>query len=208
MPATGNTFVFLSDIASVTDARLERYASWLGDSELARYRRFTRRERRRQFIAGRVLLRLGIERLLGVGPVAVVLQERPGQAPELLSPPSSSACFSISHSASWIGCAVSAAGPIGFDIERTDPTRDVLALAQQAFSSAAVAELSSCAGEARIAAFYRMWCEHEARIKLGREDGVVHRYALPGLAGALACAYDVVAPPAVQFVDLGNPGSA
>lgn len=204
MPAAGNMFVFLSDIAALSDARLERYACWLGESELARYRRFVRTERRRQFIAGRALLRLGLERLVGAPPGAVALRERPGQAPELLAPASDGVWFSVSHSRTWVGCALGAAGAIGFDIEHIDATRDVLALAGQALGAAAVSELDALAGEERIAAFYRMWCAYEARIKLGQESRVVHPYMLPGLAGALACAQDAGTPPTIEFIDLGK----
>lgn len=200
----GNTFVFLSDIAVVADARLARYAHWLGDEELARWWRFVRIERKRQFIAGRALLRLGLGRLLGVDPGTVALRERPGQAPELIAPASEAAWFSISHSGPWVGCAVTTGGPIGFDIERIDSTRDVLALAEQAFDMAACAALEGCAGDARSAMFYRMWCEYEARIKLGQDGGVVHSYALPGVAGALVGAHHVDPAPAMEFVGLGD----
>ncbi len=201
--AAGSTLVFLADIAAVGDARLARYAPWLGESELTRWRRFVRVERRRQFIAGRALLRLGLGRLLGIDPGTVALRERPGQAPELVSPSSEAAWFSISHSGSWVGCAVTTKGPVGFDIERIDPARDVLALAEQAFDTPALAELHACQGAARVDAFYRMWCAHEARIKLGRDSGAMLCYALPGLAGALACAHDPGAPPMIELVDLG-----
>jgi len=202
--AAGDTLVFLADIAAVDDARLARYAPWLGEQELARHERFVRAERRRQFIAGRALLRLGLVRLLGIDPETVALRERPGQAPALLDRLSDETWFSISHSGPWIGCAVSTAGAVGFDIERIDAARDVLALAEQAFDSAAVAELQAVQGDARVAAFYRMWCAHEARIKLGADVGMLYPYSLPGLAGALACAHDAGAPPVTAFVDLGT----
>lgn len=201
--ATGNTLVFLADIAAVDDNRLERYAPWLGEEELARCRRFVRSERRRQYIAGRALLRLGLACLLDIEPATVVLRERAGLGPELVGPSPGAAGFSISHSGSWAGCAMTTRGPIGFDIERIDPARDVLALAQQAFDTASVAGLHACQGAARTGAFYRMWCAHEARIKLGRDGGTIHHYALPGLAGALAWAHDPGAPPMIEFVDLG-----
>ena len=200
----GDTLVFLADIAAVSDARLARYAAWLGAPEAARCEGFVRAERRRQFIAGRALLRLGLARLLGIDPGTVALCERPGQAPALLDSLSGAAWFSIAHSGTWIGCAVSTAGAVGFDLERIDATRDVLALAEQAFDAGRVAELQAVGGEARVAAFYRMWCAHEARIKLGEDSAMLYPYALPGVAGALACAPDAGAAPTIAFVDLGK----
>ena len=66
--------MFLADIAAVGDTRLARYAPWLGAQEVARCERFVRVERRRQFIAGRALLRLGLARLLGVDPGTLALR--------------------------------------------------------------------------------------------------------------------------------------
>ena len=81
---------------------------------------------------------------------------------------------SISHTGSTVVAAASALGPVGIDIERPKPARNLARLAQRAFGpaeQAAVARLGS-------AAFYRVWTLREAISKatgLGMEqaaDGI------------------------------------
>jgi 4'-phosphopantetheinyl transferase len=194
--------VWLVDAAAVPEPVLAHYAAWLGASERARCARFVRAERRRQFILGRALLRLALGRLLARDPSTIALTERPGQAPSLPCAPALDGCFSISHSGPWVACAASAHTRLGLDIERIDPARDVLALAEHAFDAAELAALRSCAAGQQHAAFYRMWCAHEAGIKLGAVSAIDYPLAAPGLAGALACGAPLTAPPRLVQVRL------
>jgi 4'-phosphopantetheinyl transferase len=156
------------DTRAVGEAAADGLLAWLGDAELARYRRFVRRERQMQFVAGRVLLRQMLGQLLECDPRAFAFEERVGQAP-LLCGPARVAGFSISHSGPWVACAVSADTALGLDIEQIDPQRDVGALAAQAFDERQQAWLAATPPQTRLRAFYQMWSEHEARIKLGAE---------------------------------------
>lgn len=187
---TGSTdpLVWLVDTASVDDANLTYHADALGASERARYARFARAERRRQFVIGRALLRRMLGRLLTVDPGIVALGERAGQAPELVFPKGMIAGFSISHSGRWVACAASRHIRLGIDIERIDPARDVLALAGQVLARDELAHLHRCEPVERHVEFYRLWCGLEARFKLGTDS--VDEYVLdaPGLVGMLACA--------------------
>jgi 4'-phosphopantetheinyl transferase len=196
--------LWLADIGTLPDAALAPYAEWLGEGERQRLARFLRPLRRRQFIAGRALLRLALARLLGVAPQAIVLEERPGNAPLLTAPALSGAGFSISHSGPWVACAASLQGAVGLDIECVDASRDVLALADQALGRPAMAALQALEGDRRIAAFYEMWCLHEAAIKLGRPSAADHVYTHPGLALALRCA-EAQAAPRLEIVSLPPP---
>jgi 4'-phosphopantetheinyl transferase len=197
------TLVWLADAGGLPESAVAAYAGWLGQDERARHARFVRAERRRQFVAGRALARLVLGRLLGVAPAAMALQERPGQGPALLSP-AHSAAFSISHSGPWIAVAASTETLVGLDIERIDPSRDVMGLAQQAFGPEQLVQLAACDALQRIDVFYRMWCEHEARIKLGAPVGSMVDCGRPGLAGALACAAPPAADITPELVDLGR----
>lgn len=161
----------LLDIRSIDLAQISRYETWLGAEEAARYARFVRPLRQRQFLLGRALLRVAMGKLLEVAPESIALEERPGQAPRLLAP-AGGPYFSISHSGHWVACALSGTTRLGLDIELRDPRRDVLALARQAFSADAAAELEIMPLEARMAAFYQRWSEVEARYKLGMDAGV------------------------------------
>ncbi|QNB00319.1 4'-phosphopantetheinyl transferase superfamily protein [Massilia sp. Se16.2.3] len=105
--------------------------------------------------------------------------------------------FSISHSGRWVACAASTCAPVGLDIERIDPARDVLALAEQTFGAEAAAELAALDGEARVIGFYRMWCRYEAHIKLGREAAFDQFHVMPGLMLVLSSTHALDVEPAV-----------
>ena len=166
-------------------ADMEVPADWLSGGEVLRYGRFLRAERQRQYLLGRVLARKAIGALLGVAPRGVVLDERSGQAPALIVPAAPQVGFSIAHSGHWVACAVSADTRLGLDVETLAAGRDLLALAEQAFSFEHFEALARLAPAGRLAAFYDMWCEQEARIKLGGEGESCVALAHPELAIAL-----------------------
>lgn len=199
-----DTLLWLSDTAMLPEDAWERHAASLGGQERARLARFVRAERRRQFIAGRALLRLALGRLLGLAPDSFAIEERPGRAPVLAVPADAGVSFSISHSGAWVACAASTATEVGLDVERIDSTRDVMALAEHSFSSGDVEALRLCPQEGRIAMFYRLWCLHEAHIKLACPPGRDYPFELPGLAGALSCAAPLDAAPQPFLVSLDS----
>ncbi|MGF6272785.1 4'-phosphopantetheinyl transferase [Massilia sp. UYP11] len=205
MTSTGQVLLWAVDADAVAPEALERHAAWLGASERARCARFVRPERRRQFIIGRALLRRALGSLLGTEPAAICLEERPGLAPALS--PQADVDFSISHSGRWVACAAGAGVGLGLglDIERIDAARDVMALAEQAFSAHDVAVLRASEPASRRVAFYRMWCAHEARIKLGRASVAEYPLALPGLAGMLASTQPLETVPVLTLLRLGAP---
>jgi len=194
--------VWLVDADGVDDAALASCVVWLGESERVRCARFVRSERRRQFIVGRALLRLALGRLLACAPDTIALLERPGQAPALGA--DTDVGFSITHSGRWIGCAAASGVAVGLDIERIDRTRDVVAMAQQAFDAHDMALVLDCPPEQRHAAFYNLWCRHEARIKLGRPAAALHTWQRDGLAGALACSMPLASMPLPALVRLSE----
>ncbi len=146
------------DARGVTPAQLRSGMAWLGADERARLERFTRERRRRQFVLGRVLARQLAGALLGVAPRELVLGGAPGAAPLLAG-----ASLSIAHSGEWIAAAVAVGVKVGIDIEVPDPSRDLVALARQAFDDEALGRDPST--------FYRAWCRAEAAFKLGGEEG-------------------------------------
>jgi len=184
--ARAGTLLWLADTSALDADWFVAGARWLNEAERLRHERFVRAERRRQFVAGRVLLRMALGELLGVAPRAVVLTERPGNAPALAFPERAHLGLSISHSGQWVACAVSLAGPVGLDIERIDPARDVVAIAEQAFGSEEAGRLESLDPAARADAFYRMWCRYEAHIKLGCTGVHDMFHTVPGLMLALS----------------------
>ena len=194
--------VRLLDAGALDDGVLARCAMWLDDSERQRLARFVRRERRNQFIAGRVLARRTLAAVLGVAPETVRLVERPGAAPALAWPDAGAAGFSISHSGPWIACAASATGRVGLDVEVVDPARDIDALAAQAFDASQQAWLAARPAATRVADFYRAWSTLEARFKLGTAAAATFDLSRPGVAIVVCCEHEPVAPPVVESASL------
>jgi 4'-phosphopantetheinyl transferase len=190
--------VWLLDCAELDDSALSAFEAWLGESERARLRRFVRTERRRQFVAGRALLRQLLAPVFEVAPADVRLLERPGSAPLLDIPARGPVHFSLSHSGPWVACAVSDTTPVGLDIERLDSGRDIEALAAQAFDRAQQRWLRALPPGERLAAFYRMWCEAEARFKLGEAEGGTCHLPHAQLAIALCSAHVLARPPVLN----------
>ena len=203
-----SALLWMVDADAVADDDLLRYRGWLSADEMARYQRFVRAQRQRQFVVGRVLLRVALGRLLGVAPQQVALEEQVGKAPLLTAPlpKGTPPGFSIAHSGRWVACAVSAQTALGLDIEMRDPGRDLAALAEQAFDAGEMArweQLQGLAGEQRVDGFYRLWSEKEARFKLGREAGG-HCLALPHaeLSVVLCSEQPLARPPRIEIVTL------
>ena len=182
MPACA--FLHLVDGRGVADDRVGDFVGWLGVGEMSRYQRFVRPARRRQFLLGRALARKALGQLLGVYPQDLHIEDRPGQAP-VLTGPHSSTSFSISHSGPWVACAVSADSALGLDIEQLDSTRNILALAEQAFGSERRAWLAARPSETRMREFYTLWSTQEARIKLGREPAMTTNLVHPEISVVL-----------------------
>ncbi|PLY42315.1 4-phosphopantetheinyl transferase [Janthinobacterium sp. ROICE36] len=194
-PALSGASICLLDIRTIAVAQLHQYESWLGAAEAARYARFVRPLRRRQFLLGRALLRAAMGEILEMAPESIALEERPGQAPRLLAH-AGGPYFSISHSGHWVACALSDTTPLGLDIELCDVRRDVLALAQQAFGAAVVAELEKLPPEERRVAFYQRWSEAEARYKLGMDAAACVTIAHAELSIVLCSAAPLAQAPA------------
>ncbi|RNF30448.1 hypothetical protein NM04_12610 [Massilia aurea] len=200
MVSASEGLVWICDARDVGPAELDDYCEWLSESERSRLGGFTRPERKRQFIVGRVLLRHALARLLRVAPRDIDLVERPGLAPILAS--SCTTGFSISHSGQWVACAAARGTALGLDIERIDSSRDVMALAEHAFDASDIIALKANAPSLRHSAFYRMWCAHEARFKLGSPNAIEYPLESRELAGMLASANPLAPAPVLTPVRL------
>jgi 4'-phosphopantetheinyl transferase len=204
--------LWLLDGSCVHDGDLDFFSQRLSASERYRYARFVRRERQRQFLLSRALLRMAAARVTGLSPDVFDVIERPGNAPELTVP--AGRClvphFSLAHSRDWIGCAVSSNARVGLDVEVMDPSRDVLPGSRLAFHPEEYAWLLRQPKRAQLSAFYELWCSREALYKLSsalkRETGSLpllsldgstasnrwgwHRYSLPRSALAVVVCSD------------------
>ena len=195
MPACAE--LHLVDGHGIDDAQLAGLVGWLSEGEMARYQRFARPERRRQFLLGRVLARQMLGHLLGVAARTLQIAERPGQAPVLCGHDGAVA-FSISHSGPWVACATSAGSALGLDIEVLDAARDIDALAAHAFDAQRCAWLAGRPAHSRLRDFYHLWSAHEARIKLGAEPAMTYALAHPCVSVVLCSA--AALSPAPQLI--------
>ena len=160
--------LWLLDGSRVAEEDVAFFVQRLGASEARRYGRFKRRERKRQFLLGRMMLRFAVSRLMSLPPYVLGVVERTGGAPELVLPDSQSllASFSLSHSRDWVACVVGPNVTLGVDIEVNDPTRDVLGISQLVFHPDEHRWLLPQIDSARLSAFYHLWCTREALYKL------------------------------------------
>lgn len=194
----GSVSLWLADARQIDEGMLQACLPWLSPGEAARHASFTRPERRRQFLIGRVLARKALAAMSGTDAAGIVLEERPGLGPLVAG---RKASLSISHSGPWVGCAVSADCAIGLDIETIDASRDIQALALHAFGEEECALLAARPAEHRVRDFYVMWSKQEASIKLGMPSEHFIEVAHPTLAIALCCAEECrLAADTNQFV--------
>jgi 4'-phosphopantetheinyl transferase len=141
----------------------ERLSRLLAPHERERAARFRLAADARRFALARSLLRIVLGRYLAIAPERVTLAYTEAGKPKLS--PASTLEFNLSHSGDRILIGVCRDHPIGVDIERIDPNRPVLELAERAFSAADYAALRATPEPRRCEAFYRMWVRHEARLK-------------------------------------------
>lgn len=191
----------IADLRAMDEAAFTPLLAWLGDDERERCQRFQRPHRRAQFIAGRALARILLGELFHVAPASLRLRERAGQGP-ILDGPFSAAGLSISHSGALVAVAASADTALGLDIELLDPGRDLPGLAEHAFGSAQAARLAALPPAQQLRAFYRMWSEHEARIKLGSEPACCIELHHEEVSVVLCAAAALAAPPVLRQVSL------
>jgi 4'-phosphopantetheinyl transferase len=170
--------LWLLDGSQVQEDQLTGFAAEkLGASEKERFYRFARRQRGRQFLLGRMLLRWAVADLVGLSPNEVQVSERPGSSPQLTFSSQDYLVphFSLSHSRHWIACVTSSQATLGVDIEVNDPSRDIIGISELAFPPHEHAWLLSQPDTERLSAFYYLWSAREAWYKLlcnlNRETG-------------------------------------
>jgi phosphopantetheinyl transferase len=120
----------------------------------------------RRFVAGRRLARSMLSDLLALPPVLVPISVSPEGRPSLAS--AGPWHFSISHSSDLAVCAV-ADIPVGVDVERVAPERDLLGIARETFHQVEADDVAALFKEGRDAAAARFalyWTLKEAYLKL------------------------------------------
>ena len=170
----------LFDLNTVSVAQLSTGLDLLSEQERSRYQRFAKALHQRQFLAGRLLLRQSVAQLVDVPVGAIAVTEQPQRAPLLhIAGLASAPGFSLSHTGSWVACAVSRSTQLGLDIELLNQDRNLASLAERIFQADELTWLADRPD--RVSAFYQLWSRREARYKLTQSHNRrsdEHAYAL------------------------------
>ena len=105
--------VRLARLEDLPEVGLADAPAWMDEAERRRSAQGSATARA-QFIAGRALMRLALERATGFPPEAWTVSAEPGRAPRVRGP--ADVHVSLSHRLGWVAAAVSN-GPVGVDVE-------------------------------------------------------------------------------------------
>ncbi|EFN55799.1 hypothetical protein CHLNCDRAFT_145278 [Chlorella variabilis] len=133
---------------------------------------------RRERLLARALVRSVLAGYIpgGAHPSSLLFERNPHGKPRLLWPSAARSdhvlSFSLTHTATLIGLAVTVDGLVGLDVEGSArrTRRDPLRLARRRFSETEIADLLACPDDdSRAARFLQLWTLKEAYVKaLGR----------------------------------------
>jgi 4'-phosphopantetheinyl transferase len=160
--AAGTVHVWTVDLERVPESLLELLSS----AERERVAGILPPARRALWARARALLRVLLARYTGLEADQLRLEVGANGKPRLAG--SRPLHFNLSHSGPIALYALSAAGPVGVDVEAgTGPRRrfDELALAARTFGEAEAARLARLDPPDRRREFLRAWTRHEAALK-------------------------------------------
>jgi 4'-phosphopantetheinyl transferase len=160
--APKHAHLWIVDLDAVTDETRGRLSASLSEAEFQRASRYAFEHDRRRFMTCRGLLRFALWSYLQIDSRELRIEQNEWGKPFLSEWPLS---FNVSHSEGAALLAFTQEGDIGVDIEHVHEHIDVMALAQNCFSSAERHELASFAEERRAEAFVACWTRKEAYIK-------------------------------------------
>ncbi len=155
--------VHLDQIADL--ALWNAYRDLLSPEETGREQRFTHDEPRRQFLAGRALLRTALSQYTGVDPRRLEFQCNRYGKPALKTMDDPPLEFSLSHTRGLVVCAVAMNDAVGVDVEGDRPDLAPLEVARRFFAPAEAAWLAELPPEEQRAAFFELWTLKEAFVK-------------------------------------------
>ena len=141
---------------------LPKLSALLSSAELERATRFHFADHREFYTIRRGILRIILARYLKRDPDELEFSYGARGKPEL---PGAALHFNDSHSGDFALLAVTAACPLGVDIENARPIPDFENIAENYFSPREVAMMRALSSESRMHAFYTAWTRKEAFLK-------------------------------------------
>lgn len=158
-----------------TSRQLSTLVDTLSQEETVRADRYRSPIHRQRFIIAHGALRDILSRYTGHRPHDVPFVTTVAGKPALVDERGEPVVhFSLSHSADCALVAVTAAGPVGVDVEKIDPTIEVATTAERFFATAEVEALLALDQPQQVQRFYHLWTCKEAYLK-ARGDGILNR---------------------------------
>jgi len=170
MASDRQVVVRVAELAHQVAAAENGGLAWLSGDERARLDAMRSEIRRRQYLAGHWLIRCLAAEVFGGAASQWLLTASAEGAPILQSAAHNAGQAipaSLSHSTGWVAAAL-APFPVGIDLECESKPRELLALADEAFSPAECAQLRSLPAGELAATFYLYWTLKEAT---GKREG-------------------------------------
>ena len=154
--------VFICDISNVSDALLEKAATFLSASEKERLNNMISVKRQREFIAGHYLLRHLLSQSFKKPIEKIEIKSL--QSGALVPADDNLGCISLSHSFNYVGVALSS-HPVGLDMEKMRAKDNFNEILEQIDAVKSAGELMK-QGHSLQEAFFRLWTKREAFYKL------------------------------------------
>jgi 4'-phosphopantetheinyl transferase len=174
-PIRDEIAVWWMPTADVQLAHLDNWLECLDDEERARAARFHVEIDRRDFIAAHALLRVMLSSYANCSPHEWRFTRNEAGKPKIdpgtkIDPRTridgrGELSFNLSHTHGLVAASVAVHGMVGIDVERIDPAKADLTVADEYFALAEVSMLRKLRSEEQIACFFRLWTLKEAYIK-------------------------------------------
>ncbi len=140
----------------------ENWECLVSPSEFERAQRFKFAADKTRYLTSHAALRRLLQAYTDIPALDLVFQQTAHQKPYLATGPA----FNLSHTNTHVLIAITAATPVGVDVEVCDPTFDGLALATHYFTPSEIAQLKLYASPtAACEMFYSLWTCKEALMK-------------------------------------------
>lgn len=150
----------------VVNRNLAALRQLLSTDELARAEQLCsigKRDRQREFISSRGILRLILSRYTGISPEQIEFWYSDRGKPYSIEP--ANLCFNLSHAQDLALFVISDNREVGVDIESIDPHREIDRLIARFFLPQEKLSLAQLVGDAKLRAFFQVWTYKEAYAK-------------------------------------------
>jgi 4'-phosphopantetheinyl transferase len=160
------TEIWLFDTRRISENHVRAAEAILSPQELARALRFHFEKDRISYLIAHGLARLALAKAANCAAADIEFETEPNGRPYLVGPPHTATLgFSLSHTKSCVGVAISSSGPVGFDVEYVDCGTNISEIAREVFTEREIDALHALDIEERRHRFFQLWTLKEAYLK-------------------------------------------